>query len=125
MNYKKLIKSTIQGSQDNSLIAVAVVTGLAVGAALSILFAPDSGKNTRSAIGDATAGLKNKIVDKLSPEIYEVPEELKDHLYDDLRETTREHADQLQGPENKRKDPTAIKVPSAGTTAWMHAEEAN
>lgn len=123
MNYKELIKSTISGSRDNSMIAVAVVTGLAVGAAFSVLFAPRSGKNTRSAIGDATAGLKDRIVDTFSPEVYDLPREITDHLQDDLRETTRAHADHLQGPENKRKDPTTIKVPSAGTTAWMHAEQ--
>lgn len=125
MNYKKLIQSTINGGRDNSMLAVAVVTGLAVGAAFSILFAPKSGKKTRSAIGEATSGLKNKIVDRLSPEIYEIPEELKDQLIDDVRETTRDHAHHLEGPENKRKDPTKITVPSAGTTAWMHAENAN
>ncbi len=125
MNYEKLIKSTISGSRDNSMIAVAVVTGLAVGAAFSVLFAPRSGKNTRTAIGDATAGLKDKLVDKLSPEIYDLPQELKDLHPDDLREINRAQADLLQGPENKRKDPSIIKVPASGTTAWMHTHEAN
>ena len=125
MNYKKLIQSTIQGSKDHSMLAFAVVTGLAVGAAFSILFAPKSGRDSRAAIGDATSDLKDKIVGKFSPEIYEIPEKQEDHPYVDLRESVREHADALQGPENKRKDPTQIKVPSAGTTAWMHNEAVN
>lgn len=47
MNYRKLIKSVIYGQQDNKLSAFAVVAGLAAGAAIAVLFAPRSGRESR------------------------------------------------------------------------------
>ncbi|RAJ19812.1 YtxH domain-containing protein [Pedobacter cryoconitis] len=110
MSYKKLIKSVIHAHQDNSLSAFALVAGLAAGAAIAVLFAPRSGSKSRKLLLE-----KLNLTQKQEPH-----HELKDRLLTDLRETTRKHADHLQGPEKKRKDPTEIKVPSAGTTAWKN-----
>jgi len=108
MNYRKLIKGVIYGQQDNHMSAFALLAGLAAGAAIAVLFAPRSGRESRRLLA------KTFNPSKKQGNHYE----LKDQLLDDLRETNREHADQLQGPQNKRKDTTQIKVPSAGTTAW-------
>nr|WP_068890284.1 YtxH domain-containing protein [Pedobacter panaciterrae] len=110
MNYEKLIRSAVQNRKDNSLTAFALLAGLAAGAAIAVLFAPRSGRESRKLLAD-----------KLNLEQQDHPYELKNESVDDLREITREHADQLQGPTGKRKDPTQIKVPSAGTTAWKKA----
>lgn len=108
MNHRKLIKSILNSQQDNSLSAFALLAGLAAGAAIAVLFAPRSGRESRKLL-----------VRKLNPaQEQEYNYELNGQLYDDLRETTRELAEHLQGPQNKRKDPSQIKVPSAGTTAW-------
>jgi hypothetical protein len=107
MNYRKIIQNAIQTQRDHNLTTFALLAGIAAGAAIAILFAPKSGRESRRLLVE-----KFRFGQQLHPH------ELEEHLFDDLRETTREHADQLQGPENKRKDPTQIKIPSAGTTAW-------
>lgn len=108
MNYRKLIKGVIYGQQDHNLSAFALLAGLAAGAAIAVICAPRSGRESRILLAKAFNLSKKE----------ENHHELKDQLLDDLRETNREHADQLQGPQNKRKDTIQIKVPSAGTTAW-------
>lgn len=109
MNYQKIIKKIMKQQRDHSLTTFALITGLAAGAAIAVLFAPRSGRASRKLLAEK---LNLKEVHQNSGY------ELEDHIYDDLREATREHADHLQGPTNKRKDPSQIKVPSAGTTAW-------
>jgi gas vesicle protein len=110
MNHSKLIKSILHTQQDNSLSAFALLAGLAAGAAVAVLFAPRSGRESRKLLVEKL---------NLAPQ-QEYGQELEDQPFDDLRETTREHAERLQGPQNKRKDPSQIKVPSAGTTAWKN-----
>lgn len=112
MNYQKLIKSVIKNQQDHSLTAFALIAGLAAGAAIAVLFAPQSGRASRKFLAEKLNLKEGK------PQHHE-PE---DQLFEDIRETTRDHANHLQGPENKRKDPSQIKVPSAGTTAWKNQD---
>ncbi|MFA4870672.1 MAG: YtxH domain-containing protein [Pedobacter sp.] len=107
MNYRKIIQNTLQSRQDHSLSTFAFVAGLAAGAAIAVLFAPKPGREFRKLLAE-----------KLRFGQQDPQHELEEHLFDDLREAAREHAVQLQGPESKRKDPTQIKIPSAGTTAW-------
>lgn len=53
MNYKKIVADTFRiKSNNNSQIAAAVLIGVAVGAALSVLFAPESGEDVRSRIAN-------------------------------------------------------------------------
>lgn len=108
MRYKKLIESAIKSQHDHSLKTFALLAGLAVGTAIAVLFAPRSGRKSR-----------NLLAEKLNlKKLKQQSHELEQHLFEDIRENVREHADHLQGPQNQRKDPTQIKVPSAGTTAW-------
>ena len=69
MNYKKLISNKVSdlthSSTDKSGAIVALLAGLAVGAVLGILFAPDSGKNTREKISDKALDLADNAKDSL------------------------------------------------------------
>ncbi|MES2829331.1 MAG: YtxH domain-containing protein [Bacteroidota bacterium] len=107
MNYKKLISGGISDltsrSNDKSGAIVALLAGLAVGAVLGVLFAPDSGKNTREKISDkaldladnakdsvhslkdkisygkdSLIGLKDRVVDSVKTKVESATQEFKD-----------------------------------------------
>jgi gas vesicle protein len=107
--YEQHIKTPAMKYNNNNatLTAVASIAGLAIGAALGILFAPKSGRDIRSKLKFGTSPTSRKEDDLFTG-----------HPLEDLWETTRDHADHLQGPEKKRRDTSRIKVPSAGTLAW-------
>ena len=83
---------------DNSKVVVALLAGLAAGAALGILFAPEKGMETRDklteslkklgdSIRDTAAteidnlvGLKDKVVDNIKSKIKNSEQELQDDL---------------------------------------------
>ena len=83
---------------DNTKVIVALLAGLAAGAALGILFAPDKGAETRDKLGDSikklgdsireTAaneidnlrGLKDKVVDNIKTKMNGATEEYQDDL---------------------------------------------
>lgn len=70
MNYKKLISSRFSSmpscsTTDTSGAFLALVAGLAVGAVLGILFAPDSGKKTREKISDKALNAADNVKDGL------------------------------------------------------------
>lgn len=111
MNYKKLIDSILSNHQDKGLTVFAGIIGLATGAAIAVLFAPDSGKRSRSKLSTAILGLFRQGNASTNTES-------NDQHITDLRETVREHASHLEGSESNRKDPTKIKIPSAGTANW-------
>jgi gas vesicle protein len=71
MKYKKLLSDSaskltdsVSKSSDSSNAIVALLTGLAVGAVLGVLFAPSSGEETRSLIADRASGLGEDLKDK-------------------------------------------------------------
>lgn len=114
MNYRKLIDSALRDHQDKSLTAFAGLIGLATGAAIAVLFAPDSGKRSRNKLSNAAQALFGQFRKKHAATTAESDE----HHITDLRENARAHASQLKGSESKRKDPTKITISSAGTSNW-------
>ena len=68
-------------------IALALLIGAAAGAALGLLFAPDSGDNTRKKVSDGVSGLGKKITGRGA----EMTDEAED-LYDDVRSTVKSKA---------------------------------
>jgi gas vesicle protein len=65
MKYRKLIgKYLTHRSNNNAQIALALVAGLAAGAVISILFAPDSGAGTRGKIVGGAKNLRYGFQDK-------------------------------------------------------------
>jgi len=83
---------------DNTKVVVALLAGLAAGAALGILFAPEKGTETRDKLTeslkklgvfiketaateiDNLVGLKDKVVDNIKSKIKPVDEEYQDDL---------------------------------------------
>ncbi len=83
---------------DNTKVVVALLAGLAAGAALGILFAPDSGEETRDKLSeslkklgdsiketaateiDNLVGLKDKVVNSVKTKINGAEEEYQDDL---------------------------------------------
>ena len=69
---------------DNSKIIVALLAGVAVGAALGLLFAPESGKETRDRLsktlkdlGDTIKDLSDEGLDNLSDAVEQVSDNVK------------------------------------------------
>lgn len=53
MKYKDIIADILaQRSANNGKVAIAVIAGLAIGAAIGVLFAPEKGENLRKGICD-------------------------------------------------------------------------
>jgi len=84
--------------KDNTKVFAALLVGLAAGAALGILFAPDKGNETRDKLAeslknlgdsiketafkeiDSLLDLKNKVVDTIKTKINGVEQEFQDDL---------------------------------------------
>ena len=67
MNYKKAITDRFQSKTRHtsaSTVALALVGGIAVGAIVSLLFAPQKGEDTRHMIADKTRDLTDGVKEK-------------------------------------------------------------
>lgn len=65
MKYRKLIEKYLtHKSKNNAQVALALVAGLAAGAVISVLFAPDSGAGTRGKIAGGARNLRYGFQDK-------------------------------------------------------------
>ncbi|HEY1023523.1 MAG TPA: YtxH domain-containing protein [Sphingobacteriaceae bacterium] len=69
---------------DTSKILVALLAGVAVGAALGILFAPDKGADTRDKLSDALKDLGDAIKDRAAEEIENLAG-MKDEVVDSVK----------------------------------------
>jgi len=84
---------------DNSKVLVALLAGLAAGAALGLLFAPDKGSETRDKLSQSLKDLGDTIKDKAADEINNLTS-LKDKVVSSvktkLRQTEEEFADDIE-----------------------------
>jgi gas vesicle protein len=70
--------------KDNSKVFVALLVGLAAGAALGILFAPDKGNETRDKLAESLKNLGDSIKETASKEIDSLLS-LKDKVVDNIK----------------------------------------
>jgi gas vesicle protein len=69
---------------DNTKVLVALLAGVAAGAALGILFAPDKGSETRDRLNDALKNLGDTIKDRAAEEIENLTA-FKDKVVDEVK----------------------------------------
>jgi gas vesicle protein len=70
--------------KDNSKVVIALMAGLAAGAVLGILFAPDKGNETRDKLGESLKNLGDSIRETAANEINNLVS-LKDKIVDNLK----------------------------------------
>lgn len=84
---------------DNSKVLIGLLAGLAAGAALGLLFAPDKGSETRDKLSQSLKDLGDSIKDKAADEINNLAS-LKDKVVSSvkskLRQTEEEFADDIE-----------------------------
>lgn len=126
MNYRKLISRRISDlsnhSNDKSGAVIALLAGLAVGAVLGVLFAPDSGKKIRERITDkaldladnakdglysikdkVTVGrdsitnLKDRVVGNVKSKVDQASQEFKEFRDAELAKTSGDAQDEIEG----------------------------
>lgn len=73
---------------DNSKILAALLAGLAAGAAIGILFAPERGSETRDKLNDSLKNLGDSIKDRAADEIGNLSE-FKDKVVDSIKTKLR------------------------------------
>ncbi|MES2872455.1 MAG: YtxH domain-containing protein [Bacteroidota bacterium] len=73
---------------DNSKILAAMLAGLAAGAAIGILFAPERGSETRDKLNDSLKNLGDSIKDRAADEIGNLSE-FKDKVVDSIKSKLR------------------------------------
>ncbi|MFC5284173.1 YtxH domain-containing protein [Pedobacter alpinus] len=70
--------------KDNSKTVVALLAGLAAGAALGLLFAPEKGSETRDKLSDSLKNLGDSIKEKAAEEIDNLTE-FKDKVVSNIK----------------------------------------
>ncbi|RWU07502.1 YtxH domain-containing protein [Pedobacter chitinilyticus] len=84
---------------DNSKVVVALLAGLAAGAALGILFAPDKGSDTRDKLGQSLKDFGDSIKERAADEINNLGS-LKDKVVNSikgkLRDVEQEYSDEVE-----------------------------
>jgi gas vesicle protein len=78
--------------KDNSKILFALLAGMAAGAALGILFAPDKGSETRDKLSDSLKNLGDSIKDRAAEEIENLTE-FKEKVVENIRSKIRSAED--------------------------------
>ena len=126
MNYRKLISKRISDlsnhSNDKSGAVIALLAGLAVGAVLGVLFAPDSGKKIRERITDkaldladnakdglysikdkvtmgrdSITNLKDRVVGNVKSKVDQASQEFKEFRDAELSKTSGDAQDEIEG----------------------------
>ncbi|RZK58998.1 MAG: YtxH domain-containing protein [Pedobacter sp.] len=78
---------------DNSKVLVALLAGLAAGAALGLLFAPEKGSETRDKLSQSLKDLGDSIKDKAADEINNLGS-LKDKVVSSIKSKLRDVEDE-------------------------------
>lgn len=78
---------------DNSKVLVALLAGLAAGAALGLLFAPEKGSDTRDKLGQSLKDFGDSIKDRAADEINNLSA-LKDKVVDSIKSKLRDVEDE-------------------------------
>lgn len=84
---------------DNSKVVVALLAGLAAGAALGILFAPDKGSDTRDKLSESLKDFGDSIKERAADEINNLSS-LKDKVVNSIkgkiRDVEQEYSDEVE-----------------------------
>ena len=80
---------------DNTKVVVALLAGLAAGAALGILFAPEKGSETRDKLTESLKNLGESIKDTAAAEIDNLVG-LKDKIVDNIKSKIQSAQDEYQ-----------------------------
>ncbi|MXV49650.1 YtxH domain-containing protein [Pedobacter sp. HMF7647] len=81
---------------DNSKVVIALLAGLAAGAALGILFAPEKGTETRDKLNDALKNLGDSIKDTAAEEIEKLAE-FKDKVVETIKSKLNKPEEEYTG----------------------------
>jgi gas vesicle protein len=81
--------------KDNTKVIVALLAGMAAGAALGILFAPDSGTETRDKLSESLKNLGDSIKETAAKEIDNLVG-LKDKVVDNIKNKVKGAEDEYQ-----------------------------
>jgi len=85
--------------KDNSKVVIALMAGLAAGAVLGILFAPDKGNETRDKLSESLKNLGDSIRETAANEInnlVSLKDKIVDNLKSKLEDTEEEYQDDLE-----------------------------
>jgi len=105
MNFKKALTKKIEGvacnkSASASSIAIALIGGIAVGTLVSLLFAPQSGEDTRNMIASKSKDLKDSMKEQLKnlkDKMQRNAEDLADNAGDTLNKVKKNAGNAAMG----------------------------
>jgi gas vesicle protein len=123
MKYKKLLSDTLPRESDSSKAIVALLTGLAVGAVLGVLFAPSSGEETRGLISEKANDLTDNLKDKyqsVKDQVLTGKDELvdyKDRVVDQAKSKAKEVSDKVKDYKDESVDAAKEGIKDASDDA--------